>query len=84
MRLVHLTRPGSLELNYLWLPTWIGVNAIVTKELQQAIETKVVGLPATEANLDIINEWVMDFLVDKFKEVTGLRDYLDGLKFIQP
>lgn len=84
MRLVHLTRPGSLELNYLWLPTWIGINVAVTKEIQQAIETKVVGLPATEDNLDRINEWVLDFLVEKFGEVVGLRDYLDGLKFVTP
>lgn len=83
MRLVHLTSQGQLELNYLWLPTWIGMNSATSVTILEQLKSKVVGLPATEENLDTINEMVIEVLAEKYPSVEGLRDYLDGLKFVR-
>ena len=82
MRLIHLTKPGHLEVNFMWLPTWLGINRAVKDVLEQDLNSKVVGIPATEENLDAINEMVLESLLQKYP-ITGLRDYLEGLKFVQ-
>ncbi len=83
MRLVHLTGPGQLELNYMWMPTWIGINRTALETIQEVLKAKVrdAGLAATDENLDMLNELVIETLVEKY-DVVGLRDYLDGLKFV--
>lgn len=83
MRLIQLTSEGRLELNYMWLPTWLGLNGATLKELETVVGVKVKGLEATEQNLDAINVVVLDAIVSRFPELTGLHDYLDGLKFIK-
>lgn len=82
MRFVHLTEPGRLELNYLWLPTWLGINGAAKDAIEKKINESVVGLPATEENLDLINEKVIDTLLETYP-IVGLRDYLEGIKFVQ-
>lgn len=83
MRFVHLTSPGKLELNSMWLPTWLGLNAAAAKAVMVKLNSKVAGLPATEENLDKINEMVIEVLAEEYPAVEGLRDYLDGLKFVR-
>jgi hypothetical protein len=82
MRLVQLTAPGRVEVNFMWLPTWLGIN----REAKEAIEkelSSVVGKPATEEVLDEFNERLLDLLATRYPSIQGLRDYLDGLKFVQ-
>lgn len=83
MRFVHLTSPGKLELNSMWLPTWLGINPAATKAVMEKLSPKVVGIPATEENLDKINDMIIEVLVEVYPSVDGLRDYLDGLKFVR-
>lgn len=78
-----MTMTGRLEVNYLWLPTWLGINSTVLRKLEELLSSQIVGMQATEENLDQINDLVLDTLVEEHKEVIGLRDYLDGLKFVQ-
>jgi hypothetical protein len=80
MRFVLLEDNGVLTLNFMWLPTWIGMNASLKKEIEKALSEKFVGRPSTD--LDAMHEEVIDFLVTKFPHA-GLRDYLDGIKFVQ-
>jgi hypothetical protein len=82
MRLVLLTSPGVLELNYMWLPTWLGMNAATKAAVESELKSKVAGLPATEDNLDTINDALLELLTERFP-IAGLRDYLDGLKFVR-
>lgn len=82
MRLVHLTAPGRLELNFMWLPTWLGINKEAKDYIEGELRSKVVGVTATEGALDEINEMVMDVILKKYP-LEGLRDYLDGLKFVK-
>lgn len=82
MRTVILTDPGTLELNYMWLPTWIGLNAKLKQEIETEVAPLVVGREITEQDLDQISDQVLDIIVRRCP-VQGVRDYLDGLKFIQ-
>lgn len=83
MRLVHLTAPGQLELNFMWMPTWLGINKAAKEAIEAELKSKVAGLPATDENLDAINDMVLEVLALKYDRVEGLRDYLDGLKFVK-
>jgi hypothetical protein len=81
MRAVVATRPGVLELNFMWLPTFIGMNSAMATELQAHLKEKLVGVELTEQVLDFAHDQVLDFLAQRFP-VEGLRDYLDALKFV--
>jgi hypothetical protein len=82
MRLVQLTTPGRLELNFLWMPTWLGINREAKELIEGELRSKLLGLPATEETLDEINEMVLEVLTTRYP-IEGLRDYLDGLKFVR-
>ena len=83
MRTIVITSPGVLELNYMWLPTWIGSNAVLKRKIEEELGEKVVGRPLTEAELDEINDEVIDLLEHLNPTVEGLHEYLDGLKFVK-
>lgn len=82
MQAIVITGPGQVELNWTWLPTWIGMNGALKKEIEKELSDKVIGRPLDEKSLAEINELVIDFLCTRCP-LTGLRDYLDGLKFVQ-
>ena len=82
MRTVVRTQEGVLELNYMWLPTWIGMNTVIKPEIERELSKKIVGMVMSEDSLDAIHGMVIDHLVDGNPHVEGLRDYLDGLKFV--
>jgi len=83
MRAIVRTADGIIELNYIWLPTWIGMNAKLKKELEDRLKGKIEGMPITEATMDDMNDMVIDELVAINPAVDGLRDYLDGLKYVR-
>ena len=76
------TSSGVLELNYSWLPTWMGMNASLKKEIEDALGKELVGKPLDEFGLLDAHACVVDFLVQRFPQITGLRDFLDGLRYL--
>jgi hypothetical protein len=80
MRFVQYTGSGVLELNYMWLPTWLGMNVQFKKDCEGALAEKIKGL--TTEDLDRINALVIDYICEKYP-LPGLRDYLDGIKFVE-
>ncbi len=82
MRAVVMTEPGVLELNYMWLPTFIGMNTALKGEIEKTLAPQLEGMPMDEATLDWAHEQVVSFLEKRFTHVTGLRDLLDSLKFL--
>ena len=84
MRAVVHVAEGVLELNFMWLPTAIGMNSLLKKELEASLASKLQGLPLDEPTLDKAHELVVEFLVQKLPEVKGLARYLDGLKYLEP
>lgn len=81
MRLVAVNG-RVVELNYMWLPTWLGQNAQFKQQLEMDLRSKIEGLELTENNLDKISTMVLGYIVEKHPHVDGLWDYLDGLKFV--
>lgn len=82
MRAVVSTEPGKLELNYMWLPTFVGMNGAMKKTLEEKLVPELVGKPMTEETLDFAHDRVVELILEKFP-LDGLRDYLDALKFVQ-
>jgi len=82
MRAVVAVAPGELELNWTFLPSFIGMNATLKKELEEALKPLIEGQAWTESSLDQAHDAVLDFLEKKFPALRGLRDYLEGLKYI--
>jgi len=82
MRFIERTGPGQLGLNYMWLPTWIGMNTQLLKELETAISSHIVGKPLDEDTLDAAHYLILDELERRFPNNAGLREYLDGIKFV--
>lgn len=83
MRAVVRTQEGVLELNYMWLPTWIGMSSTIKTNIERELRENIVGMTMDDDSLDAISKMVVDFLVDQNPHIEGLRDYLDGLKFVQ-
>ena len=81
MRLIAVSG-HAVELNYMWLPTWLGQNAQFKQQLETDLRAKIEGLELTEQNLDKISRMVLSYIVDKHSHIEGLFDYLDGLKFV--
>jgi hypothetical protein len=80
MRFVQYVGGGRLELNYMWLPTWMGMDSALKQEVEKALAEKFQGRGVDE--LDALNEELLDWFEQRFSAVPGLRDYLDGLKFV--
>ena len=81
MRTIIVSGRGAVEVNWSWLPTWIGMNSSLIKEIEVALSPTLLGQSLNTEVLDKANTLLIDFLVKKFK-VPGLFDYLDGLKYI--
>lgn len=82
MKTVIRTGPGRVELNYMWLPTWLGQNHQLKVELEKTISKEFVGKELTEKTLNEMHEMVVDIILKKHP-LPGLFDYLDGLKFVE-
>jgi len=81
MRLITVSGK-VVELNYMWLPTFVGQNAAFKKKLEEDLRDQIEGLELTAVNLDNIHTLVLHYICEAFP-LPGLFDYLDGLKFVQ-
>lgn len=83
MRAVVRTAVGVIEVNYMWLPTWIGMNSSMLKDIHAKLVSLIEGMEITPATLDRMHEMVVDEIVALNPSVDGLREYLDGLKYVR-
>jgi hypothetical protein len=74
--------PGVLELNFMWLPTWIGMNVRLQAQLKEKLGKEFVGMEINDDSLDAMSKVVVDTLVELHPHITGLREYLEALKCI--
>ncbi len=82
MRAVVAVAPGELELNWTFLPSFIGMNAALKKELEESLKPVIEGQAWTESALDQAHDVVLDFIEKKFTALRGLREYLEALKYV--
>ncbi len=52
-------------------------------ELEKALAPSLEGREVDDRLIQEAHEKVIDFIVAKFPNIEGLRDYLDGIKFVQ-
>jgi len=79
MRLVNIAKDGAVELNWMWLPTFIGQNYLVMKELEKAWREKFLKAPRTDEQMEVIHQFTIKWLQDKFK-IPGLDVYLKAIE----
>lgn len=78
MQAVVLEEHGVMSLNYMWLPTWIGMNSMLVNELNALLSERLVGMPADDA-LTVGHMLVVDTLCKRYPLIKGMREYLDAL-----
>lgn len=82
MRFVVRTGPGVLELNWMWLPTFIGMNNGLKKRIEEELAPLLEGKELTEDLLDSASARVVEIICKMHTALPGLRDYLDAIKFV--
>jgi hypothetical protein len=78
---LQLEPGGVVTLNYMWLPTWLGLNVEFKRKLEQEFSKRVKGVDSDQ--LQRLEVELLDYIVEQFPGLPGLRDYLDGIKFVQ-
>lgn len=79
---VHVDR-GVLEVNYMWLPAWIGMNSLLLEEIGKHMQSKAVGRELNDTLLDELDTEVISFLMKRFPTIKGLGGYLVGLRGVE-
>jgi hypothetical protein len=84
MRLVYVDKltPGVVELHWMWLPTFIGTNQYLLRELQNEAFKRFGGQPLTDEKLDEIDRWFIDQLCLKHP-VRGIRKFFEAIGSIE-
>ena len=82
MRLISVSG-SAVEVNYMFLPTFLGLNSLLLQEMEKEIGPMLVGKEPSDDVLDAAHDAILDFIEKKFPDIEGLRDYLDAMKFIQ-
>jgi hypothetical protein len=83
MRVVQVAEDGALELTWMWLPTFIGQNYLVLKELEGAWRGEFPGgVPNDDVGLDALHNFTITWLAEKFG-IPGLDKYLQGITHIK-
>lgn len=76
---VILLRGDVLEINWMWLPTFISQNRAVMRQLQKEGLKEFKGMHATNDELDRIHKWTLDWICKKFP-IDGLMNYLEAIE----
>ena len=84
MRIVNPAKhdPNVVELNFMWLPTFIGQNPIVLKKLQADLEKSFIRKQMTEETLWSMHHKVISWLEKEFP-ISGIGDYLHAIEMVQ-
>jgi len=82
MRFIVPVAPGKLALNFMFLPTFIGMNSTLRAKMEKVLNEKIVGLPWTESTFDLANDAVIEYVQAEFAGLPGLKDYLEAVKYV--
>lgn len=83
MRVLQVADDGAIELRWMWLPTFIGQNYMVLKELGDAWKAQFPqGVSNAPASLDAMHTFTIDWLSKKFA-IPGLKEYLAAIENVQ-
>ena len=74
--------PTVVVLNFMWLPTFIGQNPVILKELQKDLEKDFLREQVTEENLWAMHHKVIAWLEVKFP-FEGISKYLHAIEEVK-
>lgn len=83
MRFVVATAPGVVELAYMWLPQFAGMDPHLKAVIENDLAARLVGKEMTEEVLDAAHDRVIELICETHPSLPGLRDYLDAVKFVE-
>ena len=66
----------------MWLPTFLGLDALLMKQIEDELMPQLVGKDLTEEVLDEAHNLALD-IICRLRPLPGMRDYLDALKFVE-
>ena len=66
----------------MWLPTWIGMNHTIKKEIEEKIGKGFKGHELTTETLDAMDEAIIGLLQEKFPSIL-FEEYLRALKHVR-
>jgi len=78
----YLPEEGTLELTYMWLPTFIGMNEELKGEIESIIAPLVIGQVLDDELLRKIDEEIIKVIVGKYS-ISGLDKYLSALSGVE-
>jgi hypothetical protein len=84
MRVVHksVDTPGAVDLNFMWLPTFIGQNVVMLRELKRELEKEFLKEQLTEATLWAMHHKIIQWLEAKFP-FEGIGKYLHAIEEVK-
>ena len=78
MRAIIKNKEGHHELNWMWMPSFIGHNRRLKMKMDEKLSEHLVG-----KTLDQCHELILDWIQAEFPRITGLRQYLSGLAHVE-
>ena len=83
MRVVQVAQDGAIELSWMWLPTFIGNNYGLQKEIGEAWRAQFPnGVRGDEAGLDTMHQFTIEWLQERLS-IPGLGEYLSAIEYVK-
>ena len=73
---------GVVGINYMWLPTWVGLNSVLLKDLENYVKQKALNKALTEDTLRELHGHVTEYLCQRFPKIRGLKTCLDAIEVV--
>jgi hypothetical protein len=83
MRLIVQIEPGVAEVNWTWLPSWLGLNSMFLKQLGEHLKPQLLNLRLDQGTLDLGHELAKNYIVSCFPNIEGLAGYLDAIRLVK-
>lgn len=83
MLLVVPTDHNTVEVNFMWLPSWLSFNKSTMDRLNKVVAEYLVGKSMTEEYLKAAHDLVVKEIATMHPHFKGIDDYLDALKFVR-
>jgi hypothetical protein len=74
--------PGVVEVNFMWLPTFIGQNPVVMKEMHTALSKEFVKEQLTEEMMWAMHHKIISWLEARFP-FEGIGKYLHAIEEVK-
>ena len=83
MDLVIPTGDGNVEINFSWLPTWLGLNQPMLSQISSKMFESFVGRTIDAECIAQMNTEVIRLLCEEFSAINGLDTLLKALEHVR-